>query len=230
MIVRDANIARTHAFGAHLFEKPCRWHFAFYGYAGRQFGSHARRQFSQQVVLKNTAGAFHGGRVFAIACIENMIRFRAHCPRVTRLHCEFGREDDPRLIAFENAVTIAELTAGVVDFAYGLTVKKTHGGNAFHQGMTIGTGIAVDRATHQTGNSGHRLQTLQAASHGEIDKPLEHKAAVGEYEISFGSQGGVRQLEHHSAKAGIRNNQIGAATRHNVGEFARPHDLERLDE
>ena len=85
-------------------------------------------------------------------------------------------EDDPLLVAFENALAIAELALRVVEDAHRVAIEEAHGGDALGDGMPVRAGIAVDRGAHPSGNAGERLQPLEPVLVGKIDQILKHRS------------------------------------------------------
>ncbi len=144
VIVGDANVARTHTLRARLFEKPRGWNLAFDDHVGGDLADDARRQVGEKEVLEDAAGAFHGGRVFPVADVEDAVRGFAQRGGVAGIHGEVGGKDDPFFVPLENAFAVVEFALGVGEFARRDAVEEVHARDTLRDGVAVGAGVAVD--------------------------------------------------------------------------------------
>src|SRR5580658_9653561 len=89
---------------------------------------------------------------------------------------QFRRYHNPILVPLEHAVAIGEAAGGVIELAEATAIKDANGFDALMDGMTIGSGVAVDRPSHPSGNAGHGFQALESELDAEIDEGLQNRA------------------------------------------------------
>ena len=178
------------------------------------------RQFAEEKILEDAAGALHGGRKFFVAHLENAGRGLFECGGGGGVEGEFDLENDPVFAALEDALAIAEIALRVVENAHGGAIEEAHGGDAFGDGMAVGAGVAVDRGADPAGDAGERFEALEGVTVGEIDQVLKHGAGAGGDARAIGVErvGGVAQ--HEAAEALVGNDQVGAAADDTDGRTA----------
>ena len=99
------------------------------------------------------------GGYLVIADLPDAGRMRAQVRRIGAIETQRRRNHDPVLVTLEHALTIAEFTLRVADFADSGTVEKAHLFDALMDRMAVSAGIAVNRAANPTRNARHRFQT-----------------------------------------------------------------------
>src|SRR5262249_5930144 len=79
------NVATDHAFCSHLLQEVCRRDFPFPYGRDRHLRRDIRRQFGQQEILENTAGAFHRRGELLVANFQDVVGGAAEAARVGRV-------------------------------------------------------------------------------------------------------------------------------------------------
>ena len=146
---------------AHLFQEPGGRNLAFAHHRGGHRAATAGGSSRSRKFLKMLPAHFIVGGNFSFRTLRMSAEISSQFGGTGRLERQFHPEDDPLLVAFEDALAIAEIALRVIEIADPFAIEKADARDAFRDGVPVGAGVAIDRGAHPAGNAGQRFQPLQ---------------------------------------------------------------------